>query len=72
MLQIGQSSLGLIDRSYYVNESEVTKAYRTFMKNLALALTNDTSMIDNDVNNIFEFEKTISQVYFIFTYLLFD
>lgn len=32
------------------------------MSNLAKALTNDTSMIDKDVEEIFEFEKNLSKV----------
>ena len=37
-------------------------AYRQFIRDLAAALTNDTSMIDQDVKEIFAFEKTISKV----------
>ncbi|CAM2712377.1 unnamed protein product [Rotaria socialis] len=59
-IRIGQSDLGLLDRSYYVNESDVTKAYRQFIQNFALALATDRSMINNDVNDIFNFEKTIA------------
>ncbi|CAF3834479.1 unnamed protein product [Rotaria magnacalcarata] len=57
---IGQSDLGLLDRSYYVNESDVTKAYRQFIRNFALAFATDRSMINHDVNAIFNFEKTIA------------
>lgn len=60
--QIGQSSLGLEDRSYYNRDSHVTVAYREFMRGIALALTNSTSMIDDDVKEIFEFEKHIAKV----------
>ncbi|CAF0789680.1 unnamed protein product [Adineta steineri] len=62
-IYMGQGSLGLSARSYYINETEITQAYRQYMKNIALALTNDTSIIDNDINDIFEFEKTISQYF---------
>ncbi len=64
-IYIGQSSLGLKDRAYYLNESNVTRAYRQFIKDLSLLLTNDTSMIDNDVQQIFDFEKTLAKVYVI-------
>ena len=60
--EIGQSSLGLEDRSYYDRESSVTVAYREFMKGIALALANSTSIIDDDVKEIFEFEKHIAKV----------
>ncbi|CAF4462425.1 unnamed protein product, partial [Adineta steineri] len=42
-IYVGQGSLGLSDRSYYINETGITQAYRQYMKNIALALTNDTS-----------------------------
>ncbi|CAF3189072.1 unnamed protein product [Rotaria socialis] len=64
-IRIGQSDLGLLDRSYYVNESDVTKAYRQFIQNFALALATDRSMINNDVNDIFNFEKTIATFDFV-------
>jgi hypothetical protein len=62
MLQIGHSDLGLGDRSYYPEETDVMIAYRQFMQDLARALTNATSTIDDDVNATFEFEKTIAMV----------
>jgi predicted metalloendopeptidase len=60
--EIGQSNLGLEDRSYYQSESDVTIAYRHFIRNLALAMSNTTTTIDDDVNEIFEFEKTFAKV----------
>lgn len=62
MIQIGQSDLGLLDRSYYLNESDVTKAYRQYIRNFALAFATDKSMINSDVAAIFEFEKKIAMV----------
>ncbi|UJR21017.1 hypothetical protein I4U23_024117 [Adineta vaga] len=62
-IYIGQSSLGLKDRSYYMNETQITQAYRNYMKSLALVLTNDTSMIDHDIIDIYDFEKTIAQYF---------
>jgi hypothetical protein len=38
-------------------------AYRQFMVDLASALTNETSMIEQDVRDIYEFEKEISKVF---------
>ncbi len=64
ILQIGQSELGLEHRNYYIGESRVTKAYQQFMRNVALELTNLTSMIGNDVTDIFQFEKKIAKVIF--------
>lgn len=63
--QIGQGDLGLSDRSYYINETRNTIAYRQLWKNIAFELTNDTSMIDKDVNDTFDFEKTIAQVWYM-------
>ncbi|CAF2564816.1 unnamed protein product [Rotaria sp. Silwood2] len=60
---IGQGDLGLPQRQYYVNETNITIAYRQFMSSLAEVLTNDTSMIDQDVKEIFDFEKNISKYY---------
>ncbi len=37
-------------------------AYQNFIQDLATALTNDTSTIEQDVKDIFEFEKNISMV----------
>ena len=71
LFQIGQGNIGLEDRNYYVNETNVTKAYRQFIQDLSLALTNDTSMIDNDVTDIFEFEQEIAKVNLALSYILF-
>ncbi len=60
-IRISQNNLALGDRNYYFNESDVTRAYRQFMRELALALTNDTSMIENDVNATYTFEQTIAK-----------
>jgi predicted metalloendopeptidase len=60
-IRVSQNSLALGDRNYYFNESDVTRAYRQFMRDLALALTNDTSMIEDDVNNTYTFEQTIAR-----------
>ncbi|CAF4151500.1 unnamed protein product, partial [Rotaria sordida] len=58
---IRQGTLGLLQRQYYVNETNITIAYRQFMYSIAKALTNDTSMIDQDIKEIFDFEKNISK-----------
>ncbi|CAF0909442.1 unnamed protein product [Rotaria sordida] len=65
-IKIGQGSLGLPQRQYYTNETNINIAYRQFMLNLAKALTNDTSMIDQDVKEIYEFEKNISKYYWTY------
>ncbi|CAF4786055.1 unnamed protein product, partial [Rotaria magnacalcarata] len=64
---MGQASLGLLQRQYYENETNITIAYRQFISNLARTLTNDTSMIDQDVKEIFDFDKNISKVKLIRT-----
>ncbi|CAF2512910.1 unnamed protein product [Rotaria sp. Silwood2] len=60
-IEIGQGDLGLREREYYIQETNITVAYRRFMRDLTTALANNPSWIDNDVNDIFEFEKTISK-----------
>jgi predicted metalloendopeptidase len=60
-VRISQNVLALGDRNYYFNESDVTRAYRQFMRDLALALANDTSMIEDDVNDIYTLEQTIAR-----------
>ena len=62
ILQLGQGTLGLQETEYYDNETDITVAYRQFMTDLASALTNETSTIDNDVCDMYTFEKNISQV----------
>jgi len=62
-IYLGQSSLALGDRSYYLNESNITRAYRELIKNVVLLLTNETlTTIDQDVEEIFQVEKRIAQV----------
>lgn len=60
-IRLGQSGLALGSRENYFSESDVTRAYREFIRKLARALTNDTSMIDKDVNEIYTFEQTIAR-----------
>lgn len=50
------------DRNYYLNDSNIIIAYQQFMRDLAGALTNDKSMIDSDVDDIYTFEQAISKV----------
>ena len=45
----------------------ITVAYKNFIRNLAQALNNDTSINDNDVNAIFEFEQNIAKVNFLYS-----
>ncbi|CAF0961673.1 unnamed protein product [Rotaria sordida] len=60
-IEVGQSNLALGQKQYYASETNVTIAYRQLIRELANALGNDTSMIDQDVNDIFEFEKNIAK-----------
>ncbi|CAF3338801.1 unnamed protein product [Rotaria socialis] len=62
-LVIGQSDIGLGQRQYYSNESKITVAYREFIRDLAKELSDNTSMVDTDVNDIFAFEKEIAKHY---------
>ncbi|CAF1238982.1 unnamed protein product [Adineta steineri] len=63
VLTIGQGDLGLGEREYYMSESKITVAYRRYMFDLASILSNDTSTIEQDVNDIYEFEKQIGKCY---------
>lgn len=62
VFQIGQSDLGLEQRQYYLNESQATRAYRQFINDLALSLSNNSTTIEDDVRDIYEFEKKIASV----------
>ncbi|CAF0727802.1 unnamed protein product [Adineta steineri] len=62
-LAIGQADLGLGQREYYLNESKITVAYRRYMFDLVSILSNDTSTIEQDVNDMYEFEKEIAKHY---------
>ncbi|CAF3835985.1 unnamed protein product, partial [Adineta steineri] len=62
-LGIGQGDLGLGEREYYMNESKITVAYRRCIFDLASILSNDTSTIEQDVNDMYEFEKELAKHY---------
>jgi membrane metallo-endopeptidase-like protein 1 len=68
-IELGQGDLGLEETEYY-NKTDVTTAYRQFMTDLATLLTNDTSAIQTDVQDIFELERNISQVIDLSRYLI--
>ncbi|CAF4126552.1 unnamed protein product [Adineta steineri] len=61
-LRIGQADLGLSQQEYYMNES-IIMLYRRYMFELASILSNDTSTIEQDVNDMYEFEKEIAKHY---------
>ncbi|CAF1247586.1 unnamed protein product [Adineta steineri] len=61
-LGISQGDLGLGEREYYMNESKITVAYRRYIFDLASVLSNDTSTIEQDVNDMYEFEKELAKV----------
>ncbi|CAF1039974.1 unnamed protein product, partial [Didymodactylos carnosus] len=60
-IEVGQGGLGLGQKNYYINETSVNVAYRQFMRDLATALAIDTTTIDQDVIDVYEFEKTIAK-----------
>jgi hypothetical protein len=60
-IQISPSHLNLGYRGFYT-ENQLAKIYRQFIRDVVLALTNHTSMIYADVNDIFNFEKEIAKV----------
>ena len=64
IVQLGQGTLGLQESDYYMNETDITLAYRQFMTDLATAMTNDTLTITNDVLAMYLFEQDIAKVIF--------
>ena len=67
-LQVRQSDLLLRQRDFYIDETRITVAYRQLIREMAMALGNDTSMIDQDAEDFFQFEKAISKVINIFVH----
>jgi len=63
---MGQGDLGLGDNSYYTTENNITIAYKNYIRDLAQALNNGTSINDADVTAIFEFEQEIATVILIY------
>lgn len=45
-----------------MNETSITRAYRQFMTDVVSGLTNITSHIATDVNDMFQLEKSVAQV----------
>jgi len=62
LIQIDPSHLNLGYRRFYTQKSQVAKIYRKFIRDLVLEMTNNTSMIDADVNAIVNLEKQIAKV----------
>ncbi|CAF1045925.1 unnamed protein product [Adineta steineri] len=63
-IYIGQGTLSLGDRNYYLNESTITQAYKKLMKDVISALTNNTLVNDSDIDEIFQFEKSLAQNFY--------
>ncbi|CAF4001934.1 unnamed protein product [Adineta steineri] len=63
VLKIGRGDLGLGKPEYYMNESKITMAYRQYMFDLASILSNDTSTIEQDVNDVYKLEKEFAKCY---------
>ncbi|CAF1405819.1 unnamed protein product [Adineta steineri] len=63
VLKIGRGDLGLGKPEYYMNESKTTMAYRQYMFDLASILSNDTSTIEQDVNDVYKLEKEFAKCY---------
>jgi hypothetical protein len=62
LLQITPNQVGLLYPTLYIEETGFPDAYRQFMRDIAMKLGNDTSMIDTDVDSIYNLEKEISEV----------
>ncbi|CAF4111817.1 unnamed protein product [Rotaria sp. Silwood2] len=61
-IRVYQSDIALEQRSNYDNE-KITNAYQNFIRDLASALTTDTTMVNADVTSIYNFEKNISRAH---------
>ncbi len=61
-IRVSQSDLALEQKSNYVGETKLNQVYQDFIRNLALLLTNNATMIAEDVEDIYNFEKNISIV----------
>lgn len=59
---MGQSDLGLGQKQYYFDGSKIAIAYKQLIHDLATALSNETSTVEQDVTDLFDFEKEIAQV----------
>ncbi|CAF2098157.1 unnamed protein product [Rotaria magnacalcarata] len=59
-IRLYQSDLALEQRSNYINTTKLTNAYSRLISDIAKAFTNDTTMIDGNAKDIFDFEKNIS------------
>ncbi|CAF4113273.1 unnamed protein product, partial [Adineta steineri] len=62
-LEISQSYLELGQQEYYMNEPKITMAYRQNILNLALKLSNYRSTMEQDMNDMYEFEEEIAKCY---------
>ncbi|CAF1253776.1 unnamed protein product [Adineta steineri] len=63
VLTIGAGDLGLDKPEYYMNESKTTMAYRQDMFDSASTLSNDTSTVKQDVNDVYKLEKELAKCY---------
>ncbi|CAF1080903.1 unnamed protein product, partial [Rotaria sordida] len=59
-IRVYQSAIPLEQRSNYINETKITKAYQQFIHDVASALTNNIVINVSEVNDIYNFEKLIS------------
>ncbi|CAF0837890.1 unnamed protein product [Adineta steineri] len=59
-IRVSQSDLALEQRSNYVGETKLNSAYQQFIRDFASTLTTDTTTIQQDVTDIYNFEKSIS------------
>ncbi|CAF4325640.1 unnamed protein product, partial [Adineta steineri] len=69
VLTIGAGDLGLGQQEYYMNEPKITMAYRQYMFDLASILSNDTSTIEQDVNDVYKLEKELANVIHLIFFL---
>ncbi|CAF3841000.1 unnamed protein product [Rotaria sp. Silwood1] len=59
-IRVYQSDIALAQRANYLNETKVTKAYRQFIHDVAVALRNNIEINSTEVDEIYNFEKQIS------------
>ncbi|CAF1238637.1 unnamed protein product [Adineta steineri] len=62
-LKISQGDLGLGQREYSIHKSKITVAYQRYIFDLASLLSNDTLTIEQDVIDMYKFERKIAKCY---------
>lgn len=57
-------------RGFYTDKSALALIYRQFIQDFVLELSNQSSVIDADINDMFNLEKDIAKVYLLIYFTL--